>query len=100
MTNPDAMPNTPQPERLIAAALYEIRLLLAPYLGSESAAELPIRIAAHLAYALHNEAQAICEGETISGAAAITRIAAIDRVVGTEIDLVNRLTELACKDQR
>ena len=94
------MSKSPNTEKLIAAALYEIRLLLAPYLGSESTAELPIRIAAHLAYALHNEAQAICEGETISGAAAITRIAAIDRVVGTEADLVNRLTELACKDLR
>ena len=40
--------------RLLAQAVYEIRLLLAGYLGSQSTADNAVRQAAHLAYALHN----------------------------------------------
>lgn len=36
--------------KLIASALYEIRLLLGSYLGSENEAPADVRIAAHLAY--------------------------------------------------
>ncbi len=47
----------------MAAAIYEIRLLLAEYLGSHSEADTAVRLAAHLAYALHNEALHILEGD-------------------------------------
>lgn len=49
--------------RLMAAAIYEIRLLLSAHLGSESDSDPCVRLAAHLAYALHNDALAMLEGD-------------------------------------
>lgn len=43
--------------KVLAQAIYEIRVLLSGYLGSENEGELPVRQAAHLAYALHNQAR-------------------------------------------
>lgn len=85
------MSNTLKPEQLVAAALYEVRLLLAPYLGSDNSAELPVRTAAHLAYALHNDALAVFNGESFEVGAALARIEAVDRILGAETKLVERL---------
>jgi hypothetical protein len=85
------MSHSLKPELLLAAALYEVRLLLASYLGSANTAELPVRVAAHLAYALHNDALAVLEGKPFQVDAALARIKAVDRIVGKETNLVERL---------
>jgi hypothetical protein len=69
--------------KLIASALYEIRLLLASYLGSENEAPTDVRLAAHLAYALHNEASALAVGMSFDVSTALQKIRAIDGIVGT-----------------
>ncbi len=67
--------------KLIANALYEIRLLLSPYLGSENDAPHDVRLAAHVAYALHDEAAALIEAERFDVETALRKVAAIDNVV-------------------
>ena len=69
--------------KVIAKALYEIRILLSSYLGSANSGDLPVREAAHLAYALHNDALAIIEGRGFDTQAAIVRIKAIKRILPT-----------------
>ncbi len=58
--------------RLLAAAIYELRILLAP-LASEDADDELIT-AERLAYALHNVALAVMEGKCIDCEAALARI--------------------------
>ena len=89
------MTNSISSEQLIAAALYKIRLLLASYLGSESTAELPVRIAAHLAYALHNDALLLLEGEQTNVSSALARIGAVDGMFDSQ--LLQRLPQHAGK---
>lgn len=67
--------------QLIANALYEIRVLLSPYLGSENGAPTDVRIAAHLAYALHNEASVLSEGGTFDVTTALNKVTAIDNIL-------------------
>ncbi|MQA19708.1 hypothetical protein GEV01_09340 [Rugamonas sp. FT103W] len=67
--------------RLIANALYEIRLLLSPYMGSENDAPHDVRLAAHVAYALHNEAAALIDAEKFDIETALRKVAAIDNVL-------------------
>lgn len=50
--------------KAVALALYQIRILLSDYLGSQNEGDIVVRQAAHLAYALHNEALAVVEGGT------------------------------------
>ncbi len=70
---------------LLAAAIYEIRELLPNYLGSENDADDSVRLAAHLAYALHNDALAILEGGgAFDVRAAKARIKQAEIVVGGE----------------
>lgn len=70
--------------KLLASALYELRILLAPYLGQNVNADSSIRIAAHLVYALHNEALAIKDGHSFDIDVALKSISAIDKIVGEE----------------
>jgi hypothetical protein len=70
--------------KLIASALYEIRLLLASYLESENEAPTDVRLAAHLAYALHNEASALAAGISFDVSTALQKIRAIDGIIGTD----------------
>jgi hypothetical protein len=70
--------------KLFAMALYELRLLLAGGLGSSNDAPHEVRLASHLAYALHNDALAVIDGKSYDVEAAIARIANIDRVIGGE----------------
>lgn len=83
-------------EEMLAFAVYEMRLLLADHLGSDSQSPMSVRIAAHLAYALHNDAQAVLEGRPSNAEHAERRIKAIDGILGT--NLVNRMAAfVACK---
>lgn len=73
------MSSSAQQAKLLAQALYDIRELLGGYLGSQSNAELPIRIAAHLSYALHNEALALIEGRTFDLNEALSKVSFVDK---------------------
>lgn len=81
MTTTDASDQS----KLLAKALYEIRLLLSGYIGSSVDADMSVRIAAHIAYALHNEALAVCEGKTFNLANAVSKIEAIDGLLGQRV---------------
>jgi hypothetical protein len=76
------MNNSDSQTKILAQALYEIRLLLPAYLGSQNTGDIAVRKAAHLAYALHNDALAIIEGKTFDAQAAIERVRAVDRMFG------------------
>lgn len=67
--------------QLIANALSEIRSLLSSYLGSENGAPLEVRLAAHIAYALHNEAVNLIEGKRFDVNSALRKVAAIDNIL-------------------
>ncbi|WP_024680743.1 hypothetical protein [Pseudomonas syringae] len=68
--------------RLLALALIEIRTLLADYLGSDVDAPVSVRLAAHVAYALHNEAEAAFGNVDFQLGCAKQKIAAIDQILG------------------
>jgi hypothetical protein len=68
--------------KILAFAVYELRLLLAGHLGGEAASDPSVRSAAHLAYALHNQALAVLEGKRFSVSEAEAAIAAVDRLCG------------------
>jgi len=72
-------------EQVLAFAVYEIRLLLSGHLGSDSTSESSVRIAAHLAYALHNQADAVLHGGTFDPQTAAASLGAVDRVLGTNL---------------
>lgn len=71
-------------EQLLAFALYEIRLLLAHYLGSGEDTDPSVRAAAHLAYALHNQASVALQGGEFDPAEAISALGAVDRLLETD----------------
>lgn len=66
----------------MAFAVYELRLLLAQHLGSDASGETSVRTAAHLAYALHNQALAVLDGKSFDSNQAIEAVAAVDRTFG------------------
>jgi hypothetical protein len=66
--------------KILAQAIYDIRILLSGYLGSQHTGETVVREAAHLAYASHNEALAILENRSFDPADAIKKIEAVDRM--------------------
>lgn len=77
------MNTTDEQSRLLAAAIYEIRTLLGGALGSHNEADTPVRLAAHLAYALHNDALAVLEGgREFDCDASRAKIAAAEATVG------------------
>ncbi|WP_455924677.1 hypothetical protein [Pseudomonas putida] len=67
--------------RLLALALLEIRELLADYLGSNVVAPMSVRVAAHIAYALHNEAETAYNNADFQVEYARLKIAAIDQIL-------------------
>ena len=72
--------------KLMAAALYEIRVLLSDYLGSECKEEPNVRLAAHLAYGLHNQALAVIDGNTnFDIEATIKNVKKAEEIVGHEL---------------
>ena len=74
------MPNNQSQIKFLAQAIYEIRLLLSGYLGSQNKDDAPVREAAHLAYALHNEALAVIEGKDFDTEQAIFKIRDVDKM--------------------
>ena len=70
--------------KVMALAVYEIRLLLSGYLGSENEGDMAVRQAAHLAYALHNQALSILDGKTFDVSASIQALKFSDTVLGAE----------------
>lgn len=83
-------------EQLLAFAVYEIRLLLAEHLGSECDSHPSIRAAAHLSYALHNEADAVMQGASFDVVQAVARLAAVDRMLAT--DFQDRLAKATSQE--
>jgi hypothetical protein len=69
---------------LLAHALYQLRIVLASAIGSQNDSPIEVRFAAHLAYALHNEALAMIEGKSFDTEAALGKIEAIDGILKTE----------------
>lgn len=67
-----------------AQALYEIRILLSGYLGSENQGDISVRQAAHLAYAFHNEAEAVLSGKMAESSRSIAMVAAMDEMLNTQ----------------
>jgi len=78
------MAATSEQEKILAYAIYEIRLLLSGYLGSETEGDLAVRQAAHLAYALHNFALDVVAGRSFNAQNATSAIAAADALLGSE----------------
>jgi hypothetical protein len=72
------MSENPSQAKILAQGIYEIRLLLSGYLGSQNEGDPVVRRAAHLAYALHNEALAVIEGGTFDSAEAVRKVSAVD----------------------
>ena len=70
--------------KIIALALYKIRLLLSGYLGSENDGDMAVRQAAHLAYALHNQALAVLDDKSFDVLDAIKALKFSDTVLGAE----------------
>lgn len=69
--------------KLLAAALYEIRLLLSKYLGSGSDEDVCVRLAAHLAYALHEQADKLIRDDAAFHVdEVVLRIAKAERMIG------------------
>jgi hypothetical protein len=85
------MVETPNQHQILAFAVYELRLLLAGELGPDSKAEPSVRVAAHLAYALHNQALAILEGRSFDPGQAIEAIRRVDQQFGE--NSLQRLSE-------
>ena len=77
------MQTVSEQEKVFAAAIYEIRLLLSGYLGSENEGDLVVRQAAHLAYALHNQALLSLAGETIDLDKAHAAVSGVDKMLGS-----------------
>jgi len=74
------MPKSSSQAKILAQVIYEIRQLLSPFLGSQNTADPLVRRAAHLAYALHNEALAIVADETFDSRKAIRNIKMVDAI--------------------
>ncbi|MEL6446260.1 MAG: hypothetical protein AAF089_17545 [Bacteroidota bacterium] len=70
--------------RVLAQAIFEIRVLLSGYIGSADQGDERVRMAAHLAYALHNEALAVLEGGSLDIEESLSRVRAVDSVFGED----------------
>lgn len=79
--------------KTLAFAIYESRVLLAGHLGSGAPGDLEVRNAAHLVYALHNQALAVLEGQPFDSEKAQMAIVRVDEMFGTSLS--TRLAEFA-----
>jgi hypothetical protein len=70
--------------KTVALALFQIRVLLSSYLGSENDGDRSVRQAAHLAYALHNEALALLEGGSFDAEAVARRLSIVDEMLSSK----------------
>jgi hypothetical protein len=78
-------------DQVLAFAVFEIRLLLAHHLGSGDTPDPAVRAAAHLAYSLHNQADAVLHGGTFDPQQAAEALSAVDRMLATNFQA--RLSE-------
>jgi hypothetical protein len=69
--------------RLFAAALYQIRVLLAEHIGART--NEPVSAAAELAYVLHNDALNVLAGDSINVPLTLQRIAKLQTLLGPEV---------------
>ena len=69
---------------VLALALYEIRRLLAGEVGASTEVPAHIRHAAHLAYAIHNEALGVLAGGGFDAPDALARLGNADKLVGAD----------------
>ena len=76
------MSHRPDPNQVLAFAVFELRILLAGQLAPDSPAEPAVRAAAHLAYALHNQALAVLQGKSFNVEQAVEAIARVDQQFG------------------
>ncbi len=83
---------TPDQIKTLAFAIYESRLLLAGHLGPNAMDERDVRNAAHLVYALHNQALAVLEDRPFDSEKAREAITKIDEMFGTTLS--KRLADL------
>jgi hypothetical protein len=77
------MQTVSEQEKIFAAAIYEIRLLLSGYLGSVNDGDLVVRQAAHLACALHNHALQFLQGEVIDLVTVRSAMSRADEMLGS-----------------
>ncbi|KQO26023.1 hypothetical protein [Acidovorax sp. Leaf78] len=73
---------SPDHHKILAFAVFELRMLLAGQLGPTADGDPSVRAAAHLAYALHNQALAVLAGKSFDTALAIEAIAKVDKMFG------------------
>jgi len=85
------MTDSSDQSKILAFAIYEIRQLLSGHLGSDYEGDQCVNLAAHLSYALHNQALAVLEGKSFNAADAVTAIAAVDKMLGA--NFVHRLSQ-------
>ena len=90
------MTATADQAKILAFAVFELRLLLAGHLGSNAVGEPSVRAAAHLAYALHNQALAVLEGRQFNPTEAIEAIARVDQMFGE--NFVQQLSEISNRE--
>ena len=90
------MTKSPTQMQLLAFAVYEIRLLLAGHLGAANESELPTRVAAHLSYALHNQALSALKGEPFNVEQAVASIEAAGKVLG--VDFSKRISQVLAEE--
>jgi hypothetical protein len=83
--------------KTVALALFQIRVLLGGYLGSDKDGDPSVRQAAHLAYALHNEALALVEGGTFDAKAVASRLGSVDEMLDS--DFVQLFTPVLSESQ-
>jgi len=90
------MAATTDQAKILAFAVFELRLLLAGHLGSNAVGEPSVRAAAHLAYALHNQALAVLEGRQFNPTEAIEAVARVDQMFGE--NFVQQLSEISNRE--
>jgi hypothetical protein len=82
MPTQDSARDASETSRLLAWALYDLRLLLSPHVGGASDATPEVRAAAELAYAVHNLALAAIQGSPIREAQFSEALARAERASG------------------
>ncbi|AMC35108.1 hypothetical protein [Janthinobacterium sp. B9-8] len=90
------MTTTTDQAKILAFTVYELRLLLAKHLGSNAVGEPSVRAAAHLAYALHNQALAVLENRQFNPTEAIEAIKIVDLMFGE--NFVQQFSELSNRE--
>lgn len=69
-------------EKILARVVFELRVLLSSHINDGASEQTRINVAAHLAYALHNQALAVLEGKTFDVENALESISQVDRKFG------------------